>query len=97
MNRFERGTRFSADGVETKRRAIIDASFAMDRLRECRWCGEPVERRRLLGGLHVNRFYTCADQTEPPYTDVELAGPVSTSLAVRRWRNGAGSCLSTVR
>jgi hypothetical protein len=51
------------------------ASFAVERLAVCRWCAEPIERRRLLGWLHVNGFYTCAGQTDPPYSDAEPGTP----------------------
>jgi hypothetical protein len=47
----------------------IPQSFAIERLAVCRWCGEPIERRRVLGWLHVKGFYTCAARTEPAYTD----------------------------
>jgi hypothetical protein len=49
----------------------LPPSFAIERLAVSRWCGEPIERRRMLGWLHVNWFYTCVGQTEPPYTDAE--------------------------
>jgi hypothetical protein len=53
----------------------MPTSFVVERLAVCRWCGAPIERRRLLGWLHVNGFYTCAGQTEPPYSDAEPDTP----------------------
>jgi hypothetical protein len=55
--------------------ATAPTMFALEQRAVCRWCGTDIERRRLLGWLHIHGFYICPGQTDRPYTDATPTHP----------------------
>jgi hypothetical protein len=48
-------------------------TFGVYETASCKHCGEDIERRRLIGWLHVGRFFLCAGQSGEDVTVAEPA------------------------